>query len=207
MDLRPVGQHAAGRRALFLLALLVLSGCGSTPAPASTAATPSLTPSIEPSPSPPSSFTSAVYGYTVELPGGWKAIEAKVAWNGTSSISSDGPEVDQWIGRTEASAWAYAAPYSGDLSAYTKKTVADNAKYHGTTCPPTPEAQDPIMIGGEPGVLLAYDCGILINLALSVHNGVGYSFGLRDPTIPAATDPADAAIFAALLDSVQFPTS
>ena len=207
MDLLPVGQHAAGRGGLLLLALLVGTGCASNSVPASTAATPSPTASIEPSPSPPSSFTSPVYGYSVELPGGWTAIEAKVAWDGTSSISSDGPEVDQWIGRTEASAWAYAAPYSGDLNAYTKKTVADNAKYHGTTCPPTPDAQDPITIGGEPGVLLAYDCGILINLALAVHDGVGYSFGLRDPTIPAATDPTDAAAFAGLLDTVQFPTS
>ena len=207
MDLLPVGQHAAGRGGLLLLALLVGTGCASNSVPASTAATPSPTASIEPSPSPPSSFTSPVYGYTVELPGGWKAIEAKVAWDGTSSISSDGPEVDQWIGRTEASAWAFAAPYSGDLNAYTKKTVADNAKYHGGTCPPTPETQDPITIGGEPGTLLAYDCGILINLALAVHDGVGYSFGLRDPTIPAATDPTDAAAFAGLLDTVQFPTS
>ena len=207
MDLLPVGQHAAGRGGLLLLALLVGTGCASNSVPASTAATPSPTASIEPSPSPPSSFTSPVYGYSVELPGGWTAIEAKVAWDGTSSISSDGPEVDQWIGRTEASAWAFAAPYSGDLNAYTKKTVADNAKYHGGTCPPTPETQDPITIGGEPGTLLAYDCGILINLALAVHDGVGYSFGLRDPTIPAATDPTDAAAFAGLLDTVQFPTS
>jgi hypothetical protein len=207
MDLLPLGQHATGRGGLLLIALLVGAGCASNPEPASTAATASPTASIEPSPSPPSSFTSSVYGYTVELPGGWRAIEATVAWDGASSISSDGPEVDQWIGRTEASAWAYAASFSGDLNAYTKKTVADNAKFHGDTCPPTPEVQDPITIGGEAGVLLAYDCGILINLALTVHKGVGYSFGLRDPTIPGATDPADAATFAGLLDSVQFPAS
>jgi len=133
------------------------------------------------------------------------ALKAKTAWNGTSRTISDGPDVDQWVGRTPASAWAYAAPYSGDLTAYTKKTVADNARYHGTTCPATPEAQDPITIGGKPGVLLAYDCGILINIAVTVHDGVGYTFALRDPTIPAATDPADAAIFAALLDSVALP--
>ncbi len=135
------------------------------------------------------------------------ALKATIAWDGTSGTTSDSPNVDHWIGRTEASAWAYAAPYAGDLNAYTKKAVADNARYHGTTCPATPEAQDPITIGGEPGVLLAYDCGILINIAVTLHDGVGYVFALRDPTIPAATDPADAAIFAALLDSVQFPTS
>jgi hypothetical protein len=201
-------QHMTGRGASLLIGVLVATGCAST-APASIVATPSLTPSIEtsPTPSPPSTFTSPIYGYTVELPGGWKAIEATLAWDGTSDASSDSPEVDQWIGRTEASAWAFAAPYAGDLNAYTKQTVADNARYHGNTCPPTPEAQDPITIDGEPGELLAYDCGILINLAVTLHNGVGYRFGLRDPTIPAATDPGDAAIFAGLLGSLRLPAS
>ena len=196
-------RRPAARRAVVALILFV-SGCSAN----SLASTPTIsspTASAAPSPSPPSSFTSPIYGYTVELPGGWVALKAKTAWNGTSRTISDGPDVDQWVGRTPASAWAYAAPYSGDLTAYTKKTVADNARYHGTTCPATPEAEDPITIGGKPGVLLAYDCGILINIAVTVHDGVGYTFALRDPTIPAATDPADAAIFAALLDSVALP--
>jgi len=207
MFLGPVGHRAAGRGGLLVIALLLSTGCASNAVPASTAATPSPAASIEPSPSPASSFTSPVYGYTVELPGGWGAISAKAAWDGTSKTSSDSPEVDRWLGRTGASAWGFAAPYAGDLSAYMKKTLADNAKYHGDTCPPTPQVQQPITVGSEPGMLLAYDCGILINLAVTVHDGVGYTFAFRDPNVPAATDPTDAAMFAALLGSVQLPGS
>jgi hypothetical protein len=202
--MRRLARHAAGRVAI-LLSLVVGSGCTSNSIPAATTPTPTITASVEPSPLPSSSFTSAVYGYSVEVPAGWGTIKAKVAWDGTSKTSSDSPNVDRWVSRTGESAWGFAAPYAGDLSAYTKRAVADNAKYHGDTCPPTPEVEDPITIGGEPGVLLAYDCGILINIAVTVHDGVGYTFALRDPTIPAATDPADAAIFAALLDSVALP--
>jgi hypothetical protein len=62
-----------------------------------------------------------------------------------------------------------------------------------------------INVGSDQGVLLAYNCGILINLAAAVHNGVGYQFGFRDPTVNAATDPADEATFLAILESTQLP--
>ena len=68
-----------------------------------------------------------------------------------------------------------------------------------------PESQDPIEIGGEPGVLSSYDCGILINTAVTVHDGVAYVFGFRDPAVHAATSPDDRALFIALLESVKFP--
>ena len=83
--------------------------------------------------------------------------------------------------------------------------VAANAKYHGDTCPPRPAARKPITIGGDPATLLEYDCGILINLAVTVHNGVGYQFLLRDPAIHASTDPTDQKAFLELLESVEFP--
>ncbi|MEO8229596.1 MAG: hypothetical protein ABI628_07520 [Chloroflexota bacterium] len=83
--------------------------------------------------------------------------------------------------------------------------IAATAKFHGDTCPPKPDAQDPIIIGGDPGILVAWNCGILINNALTVPNGVGYQFLLRDPAVHAATDPADRAVFLAMLESVQFP--
>ena len=60
-------------------------------------------------------------------------------------------------------------------------------------------------MGGQPGVLLAYNCGILINIAATVHHGVGYWFAFRDPAVAAATDPADHAAFMDILRSVQFP--
>jgi hypothetical protein len=36
---------------------------------------------------------------------------------------------------------------------------------------------DPIDIGGEPGTLLSWDCGILINIPVTVHNARATSSG------------------------------
>lgn len=80
--------------------------------------------------------------------------------------------------------------------------MAANARDHGDTCPAKPETKHRITIGGGPGVLLTYNCGILINLAAAVHHGVGYQFGFRDPTVQAATDPADQTAFLAILESI-----
>jgi len=94
-----------------------------------------------------------------------------------------------------------------DLAAREAERVAANAKDHGDTCPPVPESQDQIVIGGEPGVLASYDCGILINTAITVHHGVAYVFGFRDPAVHAASSPEDRALFVGLLESVTFPES
>ena len=56
-------------------------------------------------------------------------------------------------------------------------------------------------------MLLGFDCGILINSAVTVHDGMAYVFGFRDPSVHAATDPTDRATFLALLKSVTFPSS
>ena len=53
-------------------------------------------------------------------------------------------------------------------------------------------------------MLLEWDCGLLINQAVVVHNGVGYFFGLRDPSVHAASNARDRKMFVRLLDSVQF---
>jgi len=53
-------------------------------------------------------------------------------------------------------------------------------------------------------VLLAYNCGILINIATTVRHGVAYQFVFRDGGVPAATDPADNATFMQMLRSVHF---
>ena len=98
-----------------------------------------------------------------------------------------------------------AAPSDETLAASTDALIAATVKYHGDTCPPTPEAQDPINIGGDPGMLVAWNCGILINIAVTVPNGVGYQFLWRNPAVHAATDPTDRATFLAMLESVQFP--
>ena len=83
--------------------------------------------------------------------------------------------------------------------------MAATARDHGDTCPAKPETRNQITVGDGPGILLEYDCGILINLAAAVHHGVGYQFGFRDPTVKAATDPADHATFLDILKSIQFP--
>ncbi len=59
-------------------------------------------------------------------------------------------------------------------------------------------------VGGEPGELESINCGILINVAYTVHDGQGYPFTFRDPAVHQATEPTDKATFIAMLASVQF---
>ena len=84
-----------------------------------------------------------------------------------------------------------------------KGTIEGTVEDHGDTCPVTPDARNPIEIGGQPGTQLAWNCGILINQAVTVDNGVGYFFGFRDPSVQAATDSADRELFVELLKSVH----
>jgi hypothetical protein len=152
-----------------------------------------------------SGFKSTTYGYSLTVPSEWITFQASKAWDGTQAISNDAPESDQFISRLAARAWAVAAPTDNDLAAYTTQLVESNARDHGDTCPPQPEAQESIKVGNEPGTLLAYNCGILINLAVAVHNGRAYVFGFRDLAVQAATDAADRSTFVAMLESVRFP--
>ena len=213
--------------ALAAVTTLVFAACSSnTSAPATS---PSATHAIVPTPSPvasvvatakpatpapsvapsapavPTKFTSTTYGYSLTVPAGWTVIQATAAWGGTGGPSHDAPQADQFVGPAGASVWALVAPTTKDLAGYVKESMAAVMKYHGDTCPAPPEAVDPIKIGGEPGTLLAWNCGILINIAPTVHKGTAYLFGFRDPAVHAATDPADRAAFLALLESVRFP--
>ena len=151
------------------------------------------------------SFTSETYRYTLTLPAGWTSAQASKTWDGKSGLKSDSPEVDQFLAPSAVTSTGVAAPSDQTLAASTDAVIAATARYHGDTCPPTPEAQDPITIGGDPGMLVAWNCGILINIAVTVHNGVGYQFLWRDPAVKAATSPTDRAAFLAVLESVQFP--
>jgi hypothetical protein len=210
------------RPAPYLAVALVLAACatGSTSpaavAPAETTPSPvasavataqaSPTPSATPTPSAsPTAFTSKTYGYSLTVPAGWTIIQATAAWDGKGAPFHDVPQADQFVSPGSASAWFFGAPTTKDLAARLKESIAANATEHGNTCPPVPAFQDPIEIGGESGVLFGYDCGILINGALAVHNGVAYQFGFRDPAVHAAADPADQATFLGLLESVKFP--
>ncbi len=153
----------------------------------------------------PTTFTSTTYRYALTLPAGWKAIQATQAWDGKGAPFHDEPMADQFVGPAAASAWFFGAPTTKDLAGRVKESITANAAVHGSTCPAVPEVKDPIDIGGERGTLLGFDCGILINSAISVHKGVAYMFGFRDTGVHAASDATDRAIFAALLKSVRYP--
>jgi hypothetical protein len=153
----------------------------------------------------PTAFTSRVYGYSLTVPAGWTTVAAMLAWDGKGMPGHDVAEADQFVGPGSASSWFVGAPTSKDLAGQVKQVIAGTAKDHGDTCPPLPSAQDAITIGSEPATLLSYDCGILINNAVTVHGGKAYVFGFRDEAVHAATDPTDRKTFIDLLKTVQFP--
>jgi hypothetical protein len=141
-------------------------------------------------------FTSDTYGYSLTVPTGWGWVQASARWNGKGSPGAIDPVADQFIGPADTSSWAFAAPTTKGLRAYVKATIQGTVEDHADTCPkPTPDAQHPIEIGGQPGMLLAWDCGLLINQAVTVEHGVGYFFGFRDPSVQAPTDAADHRLF------------
>ena len=201
------------RAAACLAVALIVTACsGGSPAAAPSSVSPAASaaashaPSVAPGGSSgPSTFTSTTYGYTLTVPAGWTTIQATAKWDGTGAPFHDVPEADQFVGPATASAWFFGAPTTKDLATRVKESIAANAAEHGNTCPPVPEVQDPIKIGGDPGILLAFNCGILINSGITVHKGVAYLFGFRDPAVHAATDPTDRAAFVALMESVKFP--
>lgn len=186
---------------LFAAVTLVASCSGSTSAPTSAAAT--LPPS---SAAAQTTFTSQSYGYTLTVPAQWSAAPADYKWDRRSGLSLDAPEVDKFFSSvTGRGSFAVAGRWKRDLAAYTTFLIAWTFRTHGDTCPPKPDTRNPVTIGGQPGVLLAYNCGILINIAATVRHGVGYQFVFRDSGVSAASDPADHAVFLQMLRSVQFP--
>ncbi len=182
------------------------SSAAASPKPTIAPSNPTPTPTAAPSAATvPTTFTSALYGYSLTVPANWTTIQATVAWDGVSGLSHDARESDQFIDSSARSAWANVAPTKGGLADVVSQTISDTVKYHGDTCPDAPEAQHNIRIGGEPGVLLEWNCGILINNAITVHDHVAYLFGMRDLGVHAAADPDDRAALQAMLDSVHFP--
>jgi hypothetical protein len=185
---------------LFAAVTLVASCSGSTSAPTSAAAT--LPPS---SAAAHTTFTSQSYGYKLTVPAQWSAAPADYKWDRRSELSLDSPAVDKFFSSvTGRGSYAAAGRWNGDLAAYTTFLIAWTHRTHGDFCPAKPNTRSPVTIGGQPGVLLAYNCGILINIAATVHHGVGYQFVFRDSGVSAASDPADHAVFLQILRSVQF---
>jgi hypothetical protein len=202
--LEPIARRVAGGLALTV----ALAGCvGSAGASApSEEASPTATVSATTSAAGSgTTFTSAMYGYSIDVPSGWYATAATKQWDGTKSPGNDDPVNDRFVTGVSASAWVRAAPVTLNLADYVAATIAGNAQFHGDTCGrEPPDSVEAITIGGEPGSLLAWDCGILINVGVTVHGGSGFFFGLRDPSVKAATDPVDHDLFVAMLASVRF---
>ena len=206
---------------LSFVALAVVAACSGTSAspssgPASapsdaSQATPSTavaTPSMEPTASvagTPSTFTSPLYGYTLTLPAGWRAATARIQWDGTSQPKYDEPVADRFDGPASASAWAFAGPVTFDTAGFAQDRIVATARDHGDTCPAPPEVNEPIQIGDEAGVLLAWDCGILINQAVIVHDGIGFTLVVRDPGVHAAIDAVHRALMEGVMNSVTLP--
>jgi len=186
-------------RAATILVVLALVAC-STRTPSGSV---SLSATTSPSPSA-EQFASEAYGYSLTLPRGWTPVQASARWDGKGAPGSDDAVVDQFIGPAAPIAWAYAASTTMALPAYVKATIKATVEDHADTCPANPVAEDSIQLGGQPGTLLAWNCGVLVNQAVTVEHGVGFFFGFLDQAVHAATDAADRKLFLKLLSSVQF---
>jgi hypothetical protein len=196
-------------------AALLIAGCSQSPAASPTGTSlPAATPSSEAAPSPTAVvFASKRYHYSITLPIGWVATPSSVTWDGQGAPTIEVPMVDRFepaagegsvtsFGPTGA--FGLAAPTKSKLKAWVANGIRTTLRVHADTCPQKPDSVEPVTIGGQPGTLVAYNCGILINTAFTVANGYGYLFVFRDPTVQAATDPADHATFTTMLRSVVF---
>jgi hypothetical protein len=159
-----------------------------------------------PPPATPNVFRSPLYGYSVVVRDGWSATPATTLWDGVSAPSL-GPNVDQLAG-PHLIALGYAAPFAGNLAAFAQDLIAAAARDHSDTCPPNAlQLNQPMTIGGEPGVLLGLNCGARIDQAITVHDGVGYAFTIRDTAFSSTLDPTDFASVQSMLDSLIFPVA
>jgi hypothetical protein len=197
-----------------LAALLLVASCSSgtssgSPSPRSghSSASHRSSSASRPSPPKPSRFTSKAYGYTLTVPAPWIARQAFAKWDGEAGLNGDSAEVDLFGQPSETKGvWAAAVPSKRDLAAAAAYAIVWTAHVHGDTCPPLPSTRSRITVGGQPGVLLAYNCGILVNTAVTVYRAVEYWFVFVDRGLAAATNAADQATFTRMLNSVQFKT-
>jgi hypothetical protein len=192
-----------------IAALVVLAGCSSIASPSSgaagTAAATAVPVASSKPPETPSLFTSTQYPYSVMLPYGWHAGAAIAKWDGVSQPGSTEPTVDKFGGSASASAFAMAAATNLDLTDLVKDRIAANFRDHGDTCPKeAPDVNQPTTVGDDPAVFLAWNCGILINMVITVHDGLAFLMVMRDVQVHAATDPADRALLDALVSGVRF---
>ena len=166
---------------------------------------PGGTPRSSPAPTP-TVFRSPLYRYSIVVPTGWSAAPATTLWDGESQPSL-GPNVDQLAG-PHLTMFGYAGPFGGDLTAFVQDRIAATARDHSDTCPSNAlQLDQPTTIGGEAGVLLGLDCGARIDQAITVHDGVGYAFTIRDTAFSPTLDPTDFASAQSMLNSLIFPAA
>jgi hypothetical protein len=152
----------------------------------------------------PNVFRSPLYDYSIPVPPGWTATPATARWDGQSQPSL-GPNVDQIAG-PHLIVLGYAGHFAGDLAAFVQDRIAANARDHSDTCPSNAlQLNQPTTIGGEAGVLLGLNCGARIDQAITVHDGVGYAFTIRDTAFSSTLDATDFASVQSMLDSLIFP--
>jgi hypothetical protein len=153
--------------------------------------------------------TSRHYGYSEALPAGWRLVtQAKQQWNGKGAPGDGDSVVDLFKGPGGVEAWVYAAPTKKNLAAYAITTARVAAAVH--SCPKLPQTNRAITIGGAPARLLDTQCparsGFLVELAVTIHHGVGFVIGSQNPTGMTPTDqPADRAAFRKFLAGIQPP--
>jgi hypothetical protein len=192
--------------ALTLAAVFLVAACGSGGSSPSGASHTGAVPHTSTAATKPRTFTSEAYGYTLTVPANWTSRQAYVKWDGKAELDGTSTAADL-IGQPGETrgVWAAAARSKLDLAADAAFAIRWTTQVHGDYCPHRPNMKNHVMVGSRPGILLAYNCGILVNLALTVDRGVEYWFSFVDHGVVAATDPADHATFMKMLGSVQLP--
>ena len=152
-------------------------------------------------------FSSGHYGYTETLPAGWRLVtQAKQQWDGKGAPGDGDNVVDLFRGPGGVEAWVYAAPTKENLAAYAIRTVRVAGVVH--SCPRVPQTNRAITIGGAPARLLDTQCparsGFLVELAVTIHHGVGFVIGSQNPSgMTPADQPADRAAFRNFLAGIR----
>ena len=158
-------------------------------------------------------FTSPVYGYSIEHPEAWDTVAAGTALAegeqpATSTGATDilGRGADVLVGNMDPPAVIIAAQPVADATTvdeWSASIVDTVAAMKG--CDP-PDARDPVEIDGEAGVLLTFrgcppDLGLLHLWAGVVHDGRAFHIvWFNDP----GDEAADRAEFERLLASMSF---
>jgi hypothetical protein len=185
---------AAAVLVIVSLSMLTVPGLGPGGGPASS---PTPTPNV---------FRSPLYGYSIVVPTGWSATPATARWDGVSAPSL-GPNVDQLAG-PHLIVLGYAGPFAGNLTAFVQDRIAASMRDHSDTCPSNAlQLNQPTTIGGQPGVLLGFNCGAGIDQIITVHDEVGYAFTIRDAAFSPTLGPTDFATAQSMLDSLTFPVA